>query len=476
MKTSKSQSDPCDVSPLDNSTDVVLDPSSHQRLRSESTLFNQFLNRIPAGGSSTTDGSVNHSRANQRINPWREVNGEWLHQQSSPNPSEQLHYSENQWHDSDHMDVPLLISGIQDDTTFGRELDTWDHCHQRSSDTFKSSKARNQLISASVLCLIFMITEAIGGYLSNSLAVMTDAAHMLSDFTSFLVSLFALWVSSRPPTKRMSFGYYRAEILGASMSVMIIWVLTGVLLYVAVDRIIHPDYDIDADTMIIISGVGVAMNIAMGVILHGGLCDKLSTVHHGHSHGGGGGHGHSHADDRNHGHSHSNANSNHSHSPQNMNVRAALIHVIGDLVQSIGVLVAAFVIKYWPELRIADPICTFLFSGLVLATTVGLVRDASHVLMEGVPRNIDYNQVRCDLKAIDGVHDIHDLHIWSLTLDRNALTAHLAISSTAESEKILKSATRILQNKYGIKHSTVQVERYTASIMEICPRCTTLGD
>ena len=99
-----------------------------------------------------------------------------------------------------------------------------------------------------------------------------------------------------------------------------------------------------------------------------------------------------------------------------------------------------------PELRIADPICTFLFSGLVLATTVGLVRDASHVLMEGVPRNIDYNQVRCDLKAIDGVHDIHDLHIWSLTLDRNALTAHLAISKTR-----FRTHSDNLQLSYSLK-------------------------
>jgi len=425
MKVSRNESDSCDVSPLDNSTDV-LEPSSHQRLRNESTLFSQFLNRTPAARSSTTDGSVNHIRSNQRINPWREVNGEWLQQQNIPNSSEQFHYSESQWHDSDHMDVPLLISGT-DDSTFGRELDTWDHCHQRSSDAFKSVRARNQLISASMLCLIFMIAEAIGGYFSNSLAVMTDAAHMLSDFTSFLVSLFALWVSSRPPSKRMSFGFYRAEILGASLSVLMIWILTGVLLYAAIDRLIHPNYDIDADTMIIISGIGVAMNIAMGMLLHGGLCDKLNTVHHGHTHGGGGSHGHSHTDGRNHNHSHNNGSNNHSHSSQNMNVRAALIHVIGDLVQSIGVLIAAFVIKYWPELRIADPICTFLFSGLVLATTIGLVRDASHVLMEGVPRNIDYNQVRFDLKTIDGVLAVHDLHIWSLTLDRNALTVHLAI-------------------------------------------------
>lgn len=131
-----------------------------------------------------------------------------------------------------------------------------------------------------------------------------------------------------------------------------------------------------------------------------------------------------------------------------MNVRAALIHVIGDLVQSIGVLIAAIVIKYFviytltyvtkmfpnifflhfqPSFRLADPICTFLFSGLVLTTTIGLIRDASHVLMEGVPRSIHYHDLRRDLKNIDGVCNVHSLHIWSLTLDRNAIAVHLAI-------------------------------------------------
>ena len=117
MKANKNPTDPCDVSPLDNSTDVILEPSSHQRLRSESTLFNHFLNRIPTGGGSSVDGSGNHSRVNHRINPWSEVSGEWFHQQSAPNPSEHFHYSENHWHDSDHMDVPLLISGTVSDFT-----------------------------------------------------------------------------------------------------------------------------------------------------------------------------------------------------------------------------------------------------------------------------------------------------------------------------------------------------------------------
>ncbi len=197
------------------------------------------------------------------------------------------------------------------------------------------------------------------------------------------------------------------------MSVLIIWVLTGVLVYMAAYRLVDQSYDIDADAMIIVSGVGVAMNVAMGAVLHGGLCSKLGLVHHGHSHGGGAGHAHSaghdhaHAHSTGHGHSHSVPiasllffflcgairmdrwtfffSTEQGDAGRNMNVRAALIHVVGDLVQSVGVLIAALIIKYRPDLRLADPICTFLFSGLVMATTTGLVRDVLRILMEGTP-------------------------------------------------------------------------------------------
>lgn len=314
------------------------------------------------------------------------------------------------------------------------------------------------------------------------------------------------------------------EVLGALFSVLVIWIVTGVLIYMAIDRIIHPDYEINADTMIIVSSIGVVMNIAMGVVLHGGLCNKLGLVHHGHSHGlSGGGHGHSHdsGHSHHHGHGHSHDNNEQSSTPsRNMNVRAALIHVIGDLVQSIGVLIAAIVIKYWvmtnrfhfsssilfinffllnqPSFRLADPICTFLFSGLVLTTTVGLIRDASHVLMEGVPRSIKYHDLRRDLKSLDGVCNVHSLHVWSLTMDRNAVAVHLAIGelnwkrvgeifqknsqffdrtgATTDSEKILNHATRMLQIKYGFAHCTVQIERFNAATMDVCPQCTAFDD
>ena len=130
-----------------------------------------------------------------------------------------------------------------------------------------------------MLCLIFMIAEVVGGVLSNSLAIATDAAHLLTDFASFMISLFAIWVAGRPSSQRMSFGWHRAEVLGAIVSVLMIWVVTGVLVYMAVLRVISMEFEIDAKVMLITSGLGVLVNIIMGASLH----------QHGHSHGGGGG-------------------------------------------------------------------------------------------------------------------------------------------------------------------------------------------
>ena len=170
------------------------------------------------------------------------------------------------------------------------------------------------MIFASVLCLVFMIAEVAGGVLSNSLAIATDAAHLLTDFASFMISLFAIWVAGRPSSERMSFGWHRAEVLGAMVSVLMIWVVTGVLVYMAVLRVINMEFEIDAEVMLITSGLGVLVNIIMGASLH----------QHGHTHGGGGG-------DVEHGHGHS-----HGSGEENINVKAAFIHVVGDFLQSLG--------------------------------------------------------------------------------------------------------------------------------------------
>lgn len=282
-----------------------------------------------------------------------------------------------------------------------------------------------------------MIGEALGGYFSSSLAIATDAAHLLTDFASFMISLFSIWVATRPATRKMSFGWYRAEVIGALTSVLLIWVVTGVLVYLAVQRVIEKDFEIDAKIMLITSAVGVAVNLVMGLTLH----------QHGHTHGGGKGH--------------------HEH---NINVRAAFIHVIGDFLQSFGVFVAAIVIYYKPEWNLIDPICTFIFSVLVLITTFNILKDTLLVLMEGIPKGIDFNDVMSIFLDIEGVKRVHNLRIWALSLDKIAMSAHIAISTGVNPQSILMVATKSIHDKYNFFEMTLQIEEFQ-DVMEDCYQC-----
>lgn len=359
------------------------------------------------------------------------------------------------------VDVRVCVNGdIQDDVplllneSYEEDMEEPDHCHVQKPVSLSVKRARQKLIISSCLCLSFMVAEIIGGYFSNSLAIMTDAAHLLSDLASFLISLFALWVGQKAPTKRMSFGYYRAEILGAVISVLIIWVLTGILVYMAIDRVRYQDYEINTDVMLIVAGAGIAMNIVMGIVLHGPCCGAT----HAHSHGLGSG-------DYEHSESIDKGNS------QNINIRAAFIHVMGDLLQSIGVMVAAYIIHFKPEYKIADPICTFLFSALVMFTTLTIMRDALHVLMEGFPRNLNYIAIKNDLQNLDGVKMTHSLHIWSLTIDRNALAVHLAVDPDIDPHKILREAQNLVRKNYNIYTTTIQIEKFNPNTMLACKTC-----
>ncbi|CAH2989093.1 unnamed protein product [Chilo suppressalis] len=340
------------------------------------------------------------------------------------------------------------------------------HCH-RSRNEEIDKRARRKLIIASILCVIFMIGEIVGGYISNSLAIATDAAHLLTDFASFMISLFSLWVASRPATRRMPFGWYRAEVIGALTSVLLIWVVTGILVYMAVQRVIYKAFEIDATVMLITSAVGVAVNLVMGLTLH----------QHGHSHGGGG-HGHSHGpsnpvlnNQKERGDSDAESSESHQHSHQeNINVRAAFIHVLGDFLQSFGVLIAAIVIYYKPEWNLVDPICTFLFSVLVLITTFNIIKDTLLVLMEGSPRGVDFQDVANTFLSLPGVLRIHNLRMWALSLDKTALSAHLAIRSGVSPQKVLEEATRLVHEKYNFFEMTLQIEEFSDG-MEACSQC-----
>ncbi|CAD5125838.1 DgyrCDS14038 [Dimorphilus gyrociliatus] len=306
---------------------------------------------------------------------------------------------------------------------------------------------------------------------------MSDALHLGSDLAGFLVSLFALWLAKRPPSATLTYGYYRAEVVGALISVLIIWLITGILIYEGVQRIINRNYELKPLWMLITAIVGVIFNLVMGTVLHCGI--ERCKIPHGHSHG---------SDTEviiendvlsSNNNNHDNNNSeNENQEPiivenskkKNINVNAALIHVIGDFVQSCGVLIASIIILLRPEYKIADPICTFIFSIIVLFTTITVLKDIIVVFMEGSPNRNRIILMERDLRSNSSVLSVHDLHIWALTTTRLVASVHLVVGSEQDYVSVEKFATKLLKEKYGMSKTTVQIDVFNSE----CDVCRTL--
>ena len=336
-------------------------------------------------------------------------------------------------------------------------------------DDDESSVARRKLLMACALIFVFMTIEGIGGIVSGSLAIMTDALHLLTDLVGFGISIAALTLSRRPATRKLTFGWYRAEILGALISVILVWAITAVLVMLAIQRLAQNEYEIDAHVMLITSSLGVGINLFMGVQLQHGHSHGPG---HGHSHGGGGdGHDHSHEERRtpevnnaktSYGAISESAEQSHQGEPkikkgENINVRAAIMNMLGDLCQSVGVMIAALIIFFKPEWKIADPITTFLFSIFVLSTTIHIMRDVFHILMEGTPRGVDFDRMKKDILKIDGVSAVHHVRIWALTASKIAMAAHIEYTGFNYGG-VLRQCRHLLRKTYGIDDLTLQVE------------------
>ncbi|XP_051896156.1 zinc transporter 4 [Pristis pectinata] len=331
------------------------------------------------------------------------------------------------------------------------------HC-VKNSELVRQRTVKRKLWIAVTLYSLFTIGELMGGWLSNSLAVMTDAVHMLADVLGIAASLVALYLSARPPSNRFTFGWHRFEALAAVLSVFLIYAVTVGLVYEAVQRTIHQDFEIHADVMIIIAAVGVAINLIMGFLL------KQST------------HPHSHCPSEKAARGASgNAPERADHSG-NLAVRAAFIHALGDVVQSVGVLVAAYIIRFKPAYKIADPICTYIFSFLVLCTTFRIIRDTALIFLEGTPRHLDVHRIRDSLLKIEDVHSVQDLNVWSLTMGRTAAIVHLRLipESTSRWEDVQCKARHILLRSYGVHRCTVQLQVYKESSSSVCTKCGSL--
>ncbi|NXN50636.1 ZNT4 protein, partial [Rynchops niger] len=329
----------------------------------------------------------------------------------------------------------------------------------RRRERCKQRRVKKRLTLAALLYLLFMTGELIGGYVANSLAIMTDALHMLTDLSGIILTLLALWLSAKSPTKRFTFGFHRLEVLSAIISVLLVYILVAFLLYEAVQRTIHMDYEINGDIMLITAAVGVAVNLIMGFLLN------QSGHLHSHSHS----HPHSHVPQSN---SPNTAHSS-SHGHSSLAVRAAFVHALGDLVQSIGVLVAAYIIRFKPEYKIADPICTYVFSILVVLTTVRILCDTGVIILEGVPRHLNVDRIKEDLMKIEDVYSIEDLNVWSLTAGKTTAIVHLQLvpGSSSKWEEVQSKARQLLLNTFGMYKCSVQLQSYRQEMSKTCTSC-----
>ncbi|KAI9328040.1 cation efflux protein, partial [Zopfochytrium polystomum] len=293
--------------------------------------------------------------------------------------------------------------------------------------------SERKLRIALILVGVFFVVELVAGFLSGSLAILSDAFHLLSDIAGFSISLAAIHIVKQPATSKHSFGFARVEILGAIMSTALIWILTAYLVWEAIHRLADPT-PIDAPMMLGTAIVGVIVNIVRNI--EPGAHIYLDFL---------------------------------SRQKMDVNVRSAAIHVVGDLLSSIGVVIAALVILIKPSWTFVDPICTFLFSILVVWTTFSLMGNSLMVLMEATPVHIDPTQVEAALLEIPFVEGVHDLHIWSLTQSHVSMSVHLSISplitTLDDYARILARAQQTLCDNFGIHHATIQIDpiRATAS-------------
>lgn len=276
------------------------------------------------------------------------------------------------------------------------------------------SKNKKALLFAFLLTTSFMIAEVIGGFVTNSLALLSDAGHMLSDAVSLALSLLAFKLGEKTATAAKTYGYKRVEMLAALCNGVVLIVISIYIFIEAIRRFKEP-VEIASNGMLIIAVLGLLINILSAWILMRGGDVK-----------------------------------------GNLNLRSAFLHVLGDLLGSVGAIIAALLIKFFGWTA-ADAIASILVSILVIISGWRVTRDTVHILMEGAPQHINVEEVKSTLLNIPIVKEVHDLHIWSVTSDFQVLTCHLIIKGN-ETQSVLKEATDVLKEKFHIEHVTIQVE------------------
>jgi len=285
-----------------------------------------------------------------------------------------------------------------------------------SSQQLHAAQDSSRLTVVLAVTAIYCLTEVVAGYYANSLALISDAVHMLTDIAALVIGLLTLRISTRPASAGKTYGYLRAEILGALLNGLLLWLLVIFIWIEAVRRLRAPE-PVMGLTVMGVAIVGLCLNS-----FSAWMTSRTAGVQHG------------------------------------MALRAVFVHVCSDLVGTFGVLTAGALV-YFTGWHAADPAVGILIGGLVLWGSWGLVREGIDILMEAVPAGIDLDELRRDLLAVRGTEEVHDLHVWCLSSRQVALSAHAVITPEADHDQVLSDISVMLAEKFQIHHMTVQLER-----------------
>jgi cobalt-zinc-cadmium efflux system protein len=302
------------------------------------------------------------------------------------------------------------------------------HAHAHTHGHLHAERARGQrgLTIALGLTLVVLAAEVVGGLVGGSLALLADAGHMLADAAALGLALLAGWMATRPPAARRTFGWQRAEILAALANGLVLVLIALATVIEAVRRLGSPA-EVAGGVTLAVALVGLAFNLGAGAVLL--------------------------------------------RSGSGLNVRAALRHVLADALSSVGVVAAAVVILATGWER-ADPLASLLIAGLILFSAVSIVRESLDVLLESAPRDIDVDRLGHAMAAVDGVVEVHDLHVWTVTSGFAAVAAHVTVRVEVEPSIVRRRIAELLRNHFGVEHSTLQVERSgeERDLLQIRPR------
>ena len=273
--------------------------------------------------------------------------------------------------------------------------------------------------SAAPLSLAFFLTAAIfvlefgGGLWSGSLALLADATHMAVEVVALGLGLFAVWASRLPPDRKRTFGYHRIEVLAALVNGVALWMAVGVLLREAWGRFQDPPA-VKTGWMLVIALIGLLCNLASGAMLF-------------------------------------------RHRKEDINLRGVFLHVMSDALGSVGAIAAGLIMRKTGWLW-ADPLATVFICVIICSASFNLLRDSVHILLEGAPAGLDVEELRGALRGVSGVSQVHDLHLWSLSQGQASMSGHLVLGPRGDAREVLRSGQELLERRFGIKHTTLQIE------------------